>query len=150
MVSRALKRIFLRSSASGTEIGTMRLRSLGFGLMMTILGGMAGPQAAPLWLNGDTHVHDDHSADGSLLRQTIGQGSAGNLSVADQVHEGERSGLAFMPLTDHRTYDQHYDPLWESGRLLLVPGEEANGSPHATVLGAVDSIVQGAVPPGLG
>jgi hypothetical protein len=104
--------------------------------------------AAPIWLSGDTHVHDDHSYDGSLLRQTLGQGSPGNLSVADQIHEGESYGLGFMPLTDHRTYDQQYDPLWESSRLLLVPGEEANGSPHATVLGAVDSIVQGAVPPG--
>lgn len=100
------------------------------------------------WLNGDTHVHDDHSADGSLLRQTLGQGSAGNLSVAGQILEAELMGLAYLPLTDHRTYDQHYDPLWESGKLLLVPGEEANGSPHATVLGAVDSVVQGAVPPG--
>ena len=100
------------------------------------------------WLNGDTHVHDDHSSDGSFLRQTIGQGSPGNLSVAGQILEGELMGLAFMPLTDHRTYDQQYDPLWQSSKLLLVPGEEANGSPHATVLGAVDSIVQGAVPAG--
>lgn len=108
----------------------------------------AAQPAQAQWLNGDTHVHDDHSSDGSLLRQTPGQGSAGNLSVAGQILEGELMGLAFMPLTDHRTYDQHYDPLWESKKLLLVPGEEANGSPHATVLGAVDSIVQGAVPPG--
>jgi hypothetical protein len=100
------------------------------------------------WLNGDTHVHNDHSSDGSFLRQTINQGEPGNLSIADQISKGESSGLNYMPLTDHRTYDQHYDPLWESSKLLLVPGEEANGSPHATVLGAVDSIVQGAVPPG--
>ncbi len=128
----------------------MKLHGLGCALLVAVLTAVAGgsASAAPLWLNGDTHVHDDHSADGSLLRQTLGQGSPGNLSVADQIHEGERSGLAFMPLTDHRTYDQHYDPLWESSHLLLVPGEEANGSPHATVLGAVDSIVQGAVPPG--
>ena len=118
------------------------------------MGWMAGVLLAPLaatasqWLNGDTHVHDDHSADGSLLRQTIGQGSPGNLAVGGQILEGELMGLDFMPLTDHRTYDQHYDPEWQSGKLLLVPGEEANGSPHATVLGAVDSIVQGAVPPG--
>ena len=126
---------------------TMRKTVLGAGLLMALLGAVPA-NAAPLWLPGDTHVHDDHSADGSLLRQTLGQGSPGNLSVADQIHEGESFGLAFMPLTDHRTYDQHYDPLWESSRLLLVPGEEANGSPHATVLGAVDSIVQGATPPG--
>jgi hypothetical protein len=119
---------------------------MGFGLLLGVLS--AAASAAPVWLNGDTHVHDDHSADGSLLRQTIGQGSPGNLSVADQIHEGESYALNFMPLTDHRSYDQHYDPQWESSHLLLVPGEEANGSPHATVLGGVDSIVQGAVPPG--
>ncbi len=55
--------------------------------------------------------------------------------------------LAFMPLTDHRTFDQYYDPLWEASHLLLIPGEEANGSPHAIVLGAADSIVQGAARP---
>lgn len=32
--------------------------------------------------------------------------------------------------------------------LLLIPGEEANGSPHAIVLGNVDVIVDGANPPG--
>lgn len=100
------------------------------------------------WLRGDTHVHDDHSADGSLERQIVSQGAPGNLSVAQQIQEGERSGLAYMPLTDHRTYDQHYDPEWESSSLLLVPGEEANGHPHAIVLGAVDTVVQGAAPPG--
>jgi len=127
---------------------------MGFrGLMALGLAGAsafaaAATPAAPQWLNGDTHVHDDHSSDGSFLRQTIGQGSPGNLSVAGQILEGELMGLAFMPLTDHRTYDQQYDPLWESGKLLLIPGEEANGSPHATVLGAVDSIVQGGVPAG--
>lgn len=104
--------------------------------------------SAGTWLKGDTHVHDDHSADGSLLRQTLGQGSPGNLSVAQQLAEAERSGLDYVPLTDHRTYDQHYDPQWESSRMLLLPGEEANGSPHATVLGAVDSVVQGGTPAG--
>jgi hypothetical protein len=52
--------------------------------------------------------------------------------------------LKFLPLTDHRTYDQQYDPLWESSSLLLLPGEEANLKPHSTVLGGTDSIVQGA------
>lgn len=120
----------------------------GIGLTAGLLLATAAQAGTPQWLNGDTHVHDDHSADGSLLRQTIGQGSPGNLAVAGQILEGELMGLDFMPLTDHRTYDQHYDPQWTSDKLLLVPGEEANGSPHATVLGAVDTIVQGAVPAG--
>ncbi|MFI7611129.1 CehA/McbA family metallohydrolase [Nonomuraea terrae] len=100
------------------------------------------------WLAGDTHVHDDHSADGSLPRQQSKQTLPGNLPVADQIAEAERTGLDFLPLTDHRTYDQHWDPQWQSSELLLVPGEEANGSPHAIVLGAVDTVVDGANPPG--
>ncbi|MEO3868771.1 CehA/McbA family metallohydrolase [Nonomuraea sp. B12E4] len=100
------------------------------------------------WLAGDTHVHNDHSADGSLPRQQSKQTLPGNLPVADQIGEAERTGLDFLPLTDHRTYDQHWDPQWQSSKLLLVPGEEANGSPHAIVLGAVDTVVDGANPPG--
>jgi hypothetical protein len=100
------------------------------------------------WLAGDTHVHDDHSSDGSFVRQIISQQGPGTLSVADQIGEGERTGLNWMPLTDHRTYDQHWDPQWTSSKLLLVPGEEANGSPHATCLGAIDVIVDGANPAG--
>jgi hypothetical protein len=100
------------------------------------------------WLAGDTHVHDDHSSDGSLPRQTSKQALPGNLPVGDQIGQGEATGLDFMPLTDHRTYDQHWDPQWTSSKLLLVPGEEANGSPHAIVLGNVDVVVDGANPPG--
>ncbi|MDD3763935.1 MAG: CehA/McbA family metallohydrolase [Nevskiales bacterium] len=96
-----------------------------------------------VWLRGDLHVHDDHSADGSLLRQLADDKAPGNLSVSDQIGFAERAGLDFLPLTDHRSYDQHYDPEWSSAALLLIPGEEANGSPHATVHGAVDTIVQG-------
>ncbi|MYS23890.1 MULTISPECIES: CehA/McbA family metallohydrolase [unclassified Streptomyces] len=100
------------------------------------------------WLAGDTHVHDDHSSDGSGPRQTSQQTLPGNLPVGDQIGEGEKTGLDFMPLTDHRTYDQVWDPQWKSSQLLLLPGEEANGSPHAIVLGNVDVIVDGANPAG--
>ncbi|WP_405771082.1 CehA/McbA family metallohydrolase [Actinacidiphila glaucinigra] len=100
------------------------------------------------WLAGDTHVHDDHSSDGSGPRQTSHQALPGNLPVGDQIAQGEKAGLDFMPLTDHRTYDQVWDPQWKSSELLLLPGEEANGSPHAIVLGNVDVIVDGANPPG--
>ncbi|MFI6785133.1 CehA/McbA family metallohydrolase [Micromonospora sp. NPDC050276] len=100
------------------------------------------------WLPGDTHVHDDHSSDGSAPRQLSNQRDPGNLPVSDQISYAESVGLAFLPLTDHRTFDQHWDPLWKSDRLLLLNGEEANGSPHAIVLGAVDTVVDGANPPG--
>lgn len=96
------------------------------------------------WFKGDMHVHDDHSSDGSFLRQTADDRGPGNVAIADQIGFARLMGLDFLPLTDHRTYDQHYDPTWTSDALLLIPGEEANGSPHATVHGAVDTVVQGA------
>lgn len=105
-------------------------------------------QPEGLWLAGDTHVHTDHSSDGSALRQGLDQRGPGNVSVADQIGQGELNGLDWLPITDHRTFVQHYDPLWESSRLILITGEEANGSPHANPLGAVDTIVQGSVPEG--
>jgi hypothetical protein len=100
------------------------------------------------WIGGDTHVHDDHSSDGSSLRQGVSQGAPGNVSVADQIHQAERMRLGFLTLTDHRTYDQQWDPLWTSDKLILVPGEEANGSPHANVHGAADELIDGANPAG--
>lgn len=96
------------------------------------------------WLAGDVHVHDDHSSDGSGPRQAFDQRGHGNVSVADQIQQGVIQGLDWMPLTDHRTYTQHYDPLWESAELLLLPGEEANSSPHGNIFGAVDTVLQGA------
>jgi hypothetical protein len=109
--------------------------------------GPAGPPPGT-WIAGDAHVHDDHSADGSFLRQTVSQEAPGDLSVGDQIGQAERTGLGFLALTDHRTYDQQWDPQWTSNKLLLVPGEEADGSPHATVVGAADELVDGANPPG--
>ncbi|KPU97738.1 hypothetical protein APR51_09265 [Variovorax paradoxus] len=105
--------------------------------------------AAPTgtWFKGDTHVHDDHSDDGSAPRQLNKDKAKGNLSLADQIGQAGRTGLDFVPFTDHRTYDQHYDPLWESSSLLLIRGEEANGKPHAIALGGVDSVEQGAMHP---
>lgn len=101
-----------------------------------------------VWLAGDTHVHTDHSSDGSALRQGFDQRGPGNVSVADQIGQGELNALDWLPITDHRTFVQHYDPLWESAQLMLITGEEANGSPHANPLGAVDTVVQGGVPEG--
>lgn len=97
----------------------------------------------PVWLAGDTHVHTDHSADGSAPRQGLDGRGQGNVSVLDQINAASTlSSLNWLPMTDHRTYMQHYDPLWTSNRVLLIPGEENNGSPHATTLGAVESVIQ--------
>jgi len=110
-------------------------------------GALQTGSSGGIWLAGDTHVHDDHSSDGSLPRQTSKQTLPGNLPVNDQIGQAERMGLDYVPLTDHRTFDQHWDPKYGSDKLLLVPGEEANGSPHAIVLGASDVVVDGANPP---
>src|SRR3954454_19817263 len=104
--------------------------------LLAVLALAAPAAAGPAWIPGDLHVHDDHSSDGSLPRQRNKDRAKGNNSVADQIGQATRMGLKWLPLTDHRTYDQQFDPLWESSRLLLIPGEEANGSPHANVFGA--------------
>ncbi|MES0872646.1 CehA/McbA family metallohydrolase [Sinimarinibacterium thermocellulolyticum] len=96
------------------------------------------------WRRGDLHQHSDHSSDGSLGRQLGDDQAPGNMPLADIIAQAEAAGLDFLPITDHRTHDQHYDPQWESSGLLLITGEEANGSPHATVHGAVDMIDQNA------
>lgn len=95
-------------------------------------------------LEGDLHTHSDHSSDGSLGRQTLDDRAPGNMPLSDIIAYAETAGLDFLPITDHRTYDQHYDPQWESDGVLLMPGEEANGRPHATVHGAIDTIDQNA------
>jgi predicted metal-dependent phosphoesterase TrpH len=96
------------------------------------------------WRQGDMHQHSDHSSDGSLGRQLGDDAAPGNMPLADIILQAESAGLNFLPITDHRTHDQHYDPQWESSGLLLITGEEANGSPHATAHGAVDMIDQNA------
>lgn len=98
-------------------------------------------RAGDQWLAGDTHVHTDHSSDGSLPRQ-IDQSNAGNVSVSDQIGFSQLRGMDYLVLTDHRTWDQHYNPEWDSDQLLLIPGEEANGRPHAVVHGSVERVLQ--------
>lgn len=134
-----------------------RISLLCFLLLTACQGGRPGAESKPprandpgsqapvgIWLAGDLHVHSDHSSDGSFLRQGLEQRGPGTVSVADQIGQALRAGLNWLPLTDHRSYDQHWDPLWSSDSLILIPGEEANGSPHCTVHGAIDTIVQGA------
>lgn len=96
------------------------------------------------FFSSDSHVHTDHSSDGSAFRQLSGDALPGNVSVEFQIGQALLAGLDFLALNDHRTYDQHWDPLWTSQDVLLIPGEEANGRPHANVFGAVDTILNGA------
>lgn len=107
---------------------------------------LPAPKAAPgQRYSGDMHTHSDHSSDGSLIRQGFDDAAPGNMPLKDIIALVEALGsLDFLPFTDHRTYDHHYDPNWRSEGLLLIPGEEANGRPHATVHGAVDMIDQNA------
>lgn len=100
--------------------------------------------SAALWREGELHTHSDHSSDGSLLRQTLDDRAPGNMPLSDIIRLAGTLDLDYLPVTDHRSYDQHYDPQWVSDKVLLIPGEEANGKPHATVHGAVDMIDQNA------
>lgn len=127
----------------GSDCATQRECTLGPGGDVSVPVSFAAQRRLPRgdWFGGDTHVHSDHSSDGSLLRQ-LDQGNAGNVAVGDQIAFGENTGAAFLSITDHRTYDQHYHPGWVSSDILLVRGEEANGRPHATVQGGVERVLQ--------
>lgn len=133
---------------------TARTFALAAPVLLALLAGpalsapVAPDRADGVWLTGDTHVHTDHSSDGSGPRQALDQRGPGSTPVSAQLAAAQRRGLDFLPITDHRTYDQHWDPQWTSSSMLLVPGEEANSSPHANVLGAVDQTTDGAEPPG--
>ena len=121
------------------------------GAAVLAASGAAAAQEADVageWARGDAHVHTDHSSDGSLPRQVGDRGGPGTTSVRSQVTLGALAGLQWMALADHRTYTQQWDPQWTSDRLLLIPGEEANGEPHATVVGHVDTLVDGSNPEG--
>ena len=143
-----LTRRQLLAAAGVTTAAVATWRGMPAAASLTSTADAGDALARGVWLAGDTHVHTDHSHDGSATRQGSNQVLPGNVSVADQIGQAERMGLQFLPITDHRTYDQHWDPLWTSGNLLLIPGEEANGSPHATVHGSVDEVIDGASVPG--
>ena len=109
----------------------------------------APPQPpAGAWFAGDGHVHNDHSNDGSFTRQGLDDRGPGTTDILQQATFANTQGLDWMPLTDHRTFNQHWDPQWTSDSVLLITGEEANGSPHCTVFGHIDTAVQGASPNG--
>ncbi len=139
------RRHFFRAAAVTAVAGTALARGAAAETRpLTSTAGPADALSRGAWLAGDTHVHTDHSSDGSATRQGSSQVLPGNVSVADQIGQAERMGLQFLPITDHRTYDQHWDPLWTSSAVLLIPGEEANGAPHATVHGCIDEVIDGA------
>lgn len=139
------RQLLIAAGAATAAMATWRGRPASAGNPLVVpLTSTAAPGDAlsqGVWLAGDTHVHSDHSSDGSATRQGSNHLLPGNVSVADQIAQAERMGLQFLPITDHRTYDQHWDPLWTSGNLLLIPGEEANGAPHATVHGCIDEVI---------
>ncbi len=136
--------------AGGAGVVALAARPAAADLLPSSLPGATAAVDGPVgsWLLGDTHVHTDHSSDGSGPRQGSNQALPGNVPSSDQIRFAEAAGLDWLPLTDHRSYDQHWMPDWRSDVLLLVPGEEANGSPHATVHGHVEQRVDGANPPG--
>src|SRR5215475_227628 len=95
-------------SAERTAMDLSRRKFIVAGTAVAAAGAAAGPGRAEaaesaalssgggqqalrgMWLAGDTHVHDDHSSDGSLPRQLSRQTSPGNLPVGDQIGQAER------------------------------------------------------------
>ncbi|MFP5225388.1 MAG: hypothetical protein ACLGH3_07550 [Actinomycetota bacterium] len=95
------------------------------------------------WLGIDGHVHSDHSHDAGFFHQQEKTPESHDTFVRDQIDEAERVGEDLVTLTDHRTYDQAYDPEYRSSQATLLDGEEWGGYPHATAWGIVETLVQG-------
>lgn len=112
-------------------------------------GRIAGAALAAIpdgrWYGMDGHLHSDHSHDAGLFHQGLGKKPENHdTTVEDQLAEAARWGETFGTITDHRAYDQHYDPGYRSYALTLLDGEEWGGYPHATVWGLTEVLEQGA------
>jgi hypothetical protein len=96
------------------------------------------------WHALDGHLHTDHSHDAGFFHQQVGKRPENHDTfVAGQLRGAEVMGQELGVLTDHRTYDQHYDPDYRSDTLVLLGGEEWGGYPHATVWGLDEVLEQG-------
>lgn len=92
-------------------------------------GASGGASAQPLlppvgtWLKGDLHVHSRHSHDA----EDFGDEIDGVIAL------GERAGLDFLAISDHRNANCLTDPKFTGAvtPLILIPGEEWGGSGHA-------------------
>ncbi|HVL32769.1 MAG TPA: hypothetical protein VM600_04225, partial [Actinomycetota bacterium] len=96
--------------------------------MANAIGGMK-------WYGLDGHVHTDHSHDAGFFHQQEKRPENHDTFVSDQLGEAQRQMMNVATLTDHRTYDQAYDPDYRSDTLLLLDGEEWGGYPPATAWG---------------
>jgi hypothetical protein len=95
------------------------------------------------WFGIDGHVHTDHSHDAGFFHQQDKRPENHDTFVRDQIDEAERVGEDLVTLTDHRTYDQAYDPEYKTSKATLLDGEEWGGYPHATAWGISETLVQG-------
>lgn len=94
------------------------------------------------WVGMDGHVHTDHSHDSGFFHQQTKRPENHDTFVRDQIDEAERVGEDFVTLTDHRTYDQAYDPEYTTSGATLIEGEEWGG-PHSTAWGITETLNSG-------
>jgi hypothetical protein len=82
---------------------------------------------AGLWLNGDFHVHSEHSGDATTLGDDI----------TTVIACAQAAGLDFTVISDHRCSDCLTDPQFTGARtpLVLIPGEEWGQPGHAGIHG---------------
>lgn len=94
------------------------------------------------WYSLDGHVHTDHSHDAGFFHQQEKKPENHDTFVADQLAEAQRNGETIATLTDHRTYDQAYDPEYRSDTMTLLDGIEWGG-PHSTAWGISEMLEVG-------
>lgn len=95
------------------------------------------------WYGLDGHLHTDHSHDAGFFHQQEKKPENHDTFVADQLGAAELAGEKVATLTDHRTYDQAYDPDYRSETMTLLDGEEWGSYPHATAWAITEVLEQG-------
>lgn len=90
------------------------------------------------WLLMDMHLHTDHSSDAGFFHQQEDTPESHDTFLDEQRDQAIRMGMDAVGFTDHRTFDQHYDPEYATGDAILVTAEEWGGSRHGTAFGMVE------------
>lgn len=85
------------------------------------------------WLNLDMHLHTDHSSDAGVFHQQEDTPQSHDTFLDEQRDQAARMGMGAVAFTDHRSFDQHFDPEYAtSGEPFLMTGQEWGGARHGT------------------
>ncbi len=87
----------------------------------------------------DMHLHTDHSSDAGLPHQEFDTPESHDTFLDEQRDQAIRLQMDGVAFTDHRTFDQHFDPDFRvTDDTVLMTGEEWGSARHGTAFGLVE------------